>query len=127
MRAGHTSASACLTEPCGQFIGYMLRGQQPFAHYSVVDASGRLVRTIPITISEPVMMHDFAITTNHSVIMDLPLIFRKGEIVKDRIPFVFDKNRASRFLVLPRHATSESEGRWFESPACFVFHTAASW
>lgn len=31
---------------------------------------------VPITIPESVMMHDFAITENYSIFMDLPLLFR---------------------------------------------------
>ena len=42
-------------------------------HYSVVNSKGRLVSTVPIKYREAVMCHDFAVSTNYSVLMDFPL------------------------------------------------------
>jgi carotenoid cleavage dioxygenase-like enzyme len=35
---------------------------------------------------------------------------------------MFERDRPSRFGIVPRHGDN-SNIRWFESPACFVFHT----
>lgn len=35
---------------------------------------------------------------------------------------MFESNRSSRFGIMPRHGDQNSI-RWFESPACYVFHT----
>lgn len=48
----------------------------PFVTYHVVTKEGYMLDPVPITISEPVTMHDFAITENYAIFMDLPLYLR---------------------------------------------------
>lgn len=48
----------------------------PHVTYRVVSKDGVLSEPVHITIPEPVMMHDFAITENFAIFMDLPLVFR---------------------------------------------------
>lgn len=83
---------------------------------------------VPITIPAPVMMHDFAITENYAIFMDLPLYFRPKEMVKEKkLIFSFDSTKKARFGVLPRYAKNESLIKWFELPNCFIFHNANAW
>lgn len=48
----------------------------PFATYRVISKDGVMQDPVPITIPASVMMHDFAITENYAIMMDLPLYFR---------------------------------------------------
>lgn len=48
----------------------------PYITYRVISKDGYMHDPVPITISEPIMMHDFAITENYAIFMDLPLYFR---------------------------------------------------
>lgn len=48
----------------------------PYCTYRVITKDGVMLDPVPITIPEPVMMHDFAITENYAIFMDLPLYFR---------------------------------------------------
>lgn len=48
----------------------------PYVTYRVINKDGVMLDPVPITIPAPVMMHDFAITENYSIFMDLPLYFR---------------------------------------------------
>ncbi|KAM3686142.1 hypothetical protein ACJW31_11G174800 [Castanea mollissima] len=83
---------------------------------------------VPITISDPIMMHDFAITENYAIFMDLPLYFRPKEMVKgNKLIFTFDATKNARFGVLPRYAKDELQIRWFELPNCFIFHNVNAW
>ena len=50
--------------------------EPPYCTYRVITKEGAMLDPVPITISESVMMHDFAITENYSIFMDLPLLFR---------------------------------------------------
>ncbi len=102
------------------FFGYGFA--PPYLKYSVVSATGELLRTVPIDIPMGVMMHDFAITENYTIFMDLPLSFSVERMQKGLPPLMFERDKPSRFGIVPRHGDN-SNIRWFESPSCYVFHT----
>uniref|UniRef100_I1LVC9 carotenoid 9,10-dioxygenase n=1 Tax=Glycine max TaxID=3847 RepID=I1LVC9_SOYBN len=96
--------------------------------YRVISKDGYMHDPVPITVSDPIMMHDFAITENYAIFLDLPLIFRPKEMVKNKtLIFSFDSTKKARFGVLPRYAKDEKLIRWFELPNCFIFHNANAW
>ncbi|XP_020104799.1 carotenoid 9,10(9',10')-cleavage dioxygenase [Ananas comosus] len=99
----------------------------PYVTYRVITKDGVMLDPVPITIPDPVMMHDFAITENYAIFMDLPLYFRPKEMVKGKLIFTFDPTKKARFGVLPRCAKDDSQIRWFELPNCFIFHNANAW
>ncbi len=103
------------------FFGYS-PVEPPYLQYSVVSAQGELLRTVPIELPVPVMMHDFAITENYTIFMDLPLIFSVERMRRGEPMLMFEGERASRFGIVPRHGDN-SDIRWFESLPCFVPHT----
>lgn len=102
------------------FFGYSFA--PPYLQYSVVSAQGELLRTVPINLPMGVMMHDFAITENYTIFMDLPLTFSPQRARRGEPMMMFESDRPSRFGIVPRHGDN-SNIRWFESPACYVFHT----
>jgi carotenoid cleavage dioxygenase-like enzyme len=102
------------------FFGYS--ATPPYLQYSVVSDQGQLVRTVPIELSKAVMMHDFAITENYTIFMDLPLTFSPERVQKGESLMMFERDRPSRFGIVPRYGDN-SNIRWFESPPCYVFHT----
>ncbi|WYM03575.1 MAG: carotenoid oxygenase family protein [Gloeotrichia echinulata CP02] len=102
------------------FFGYSFA--PPYVQYSVVSDQGKLVRTVPIELPMAVMMHDFAITENYTIFMDLPLTF-SGERVQRGEPLMkFERDRPSRFGIIPRDGDNTNI-RWFETSACYVLHT----
>lgn len=103
------------------FFGYS-PAQPPYLEYSVVSAQGELLRTIPIDLPVGVMMHDFAITEHYTLFMNLPLTFRPERLERGEPAFKFEPESPSRFGILPRHGDN-NDIRWFEAPACYVFHT----
>lgn len=102
------------------FFGYGFR--PPYLQYGIVSAQGELLSTVPIEIPMAVMMHDFAITENYSIFMDLPLTFSVERMQRGEPMLMFEKDRPSRFGIIPRHGDN-SNIRWFECPSCYVFHT----
>ncbi|TAF11207.1 MAG: 9-cis-epoxycarotenoid dioxygenase [Nostocales cyanobacterium] len=102
------------------FFGYSFA--PPYLQYSVVSAQGELLRTVPIELPMGVMMHDFAITENYTIFMDLPLTFSMERMQRGEPMMMFESDRPSRFGIVPRHGDN-SNIRWFETPSCYVFHT----
>ncbi|PAN22125.1 hypothetical protein PAHAL_3G516600 [Panicum hallii] len=102
--------------------------EPPYCTYRVITKDGAMLDPVPITIPESVMMHDFAITENFSIFMDLPLLFRPKEMVKNgEFIYKFDPTKKARFGILPRYAKDDKLIRWFELPNCFIFHNANAW
>jgi carotenoid cleavage dioxygenase len=54
--------------------------------YQVIDAAGRVRRTVDIPVSGPGMMHDFSLTENYVVLYDLPVTFDLGLVTPPPAP-----------------------------------------
>jgi carotenoid cleavage oxygenase len=91
---------------------------EPYLVYYVVDASGALVRSEPITIPRPVMMHDFAISREHVLFFDLPVVF---DLEVQPFPFRWDDDTPARVGVMPRGG-GDSDVQWIDIDPCYVFH-----
>jgi carotenoid cleavage dioxygenase-like enzyme len=102
------------------FFGYAFT--PPYLQYSVVSAAGELLQTVPIDLPMGVMMHDFAITENYTIFMDLPLTFNPERVQRGEPMMMFERDRPSRFGIVPRYGDN-SNIRWFESSPCYIFHT----
>ena len=72
-----------------------------------------------------VMMHDFSITENYVVFMDLPLALDL-ELLATGIPFRFKRESGARLGVMPRNGASRDVS-WFEIEPCYVFHQLNAW
>ncbi|KAL1197591.1 Carotenoid 9,10(9',10')-cleavage dioxygenase 1 [Cardamine amara subsp. amara] len=112
----------------GEMFTFGYSHTPPYLTYRVISKDGIMHEPVPITISEPIMMHDFAITETYAIFMDLPMHFRPKEMVKEKkMIYSFDSTKKARFGVLPRYAKDELMIRWFELPNCFIFHNANAW
>lgn len=99
------------------FFGYGFA--DPFLTYHVADANGALARSVPIALPNAPMMHDFAITEQSAVFMDLGIRFNLEAGLG--FPFLFDPTYQCRIGVLDRSAKTDTT-RWFDIESCFVFH-----
>ncbi|CAA2951669.1 carotenoid cleavage dioxygenase 1 [Olea europaea subsp. europaea] len=112
----------------GEMFTFGYSQMPPYITYRIISKDGLMHDPVPITISDPIMMHDFAITENYAIFMDLPLYFKPKEMVKEKkFIFTFDATKKARFGILPRYAKNELLIRWFELPNCFIFHNANAW
>ncbi|EME38956.1 hypothetical protein DOTSEDRAFT_75606 [Dothistroma septosporum NZE10] len=71
------------------------------------------------------MMHDFGVSSTHTIIMDLPLSLDPVNQLKGLPPVTYDSSKPSRFGVFPRRHPEKTQ--WFETDACCIFHTANTW
>eukprot|EP01104_Vermistella_antarctica_P004847 TRINITY_DN15276_c0_g1_i1.p1 TRINITY_DN15276_c0_g1~~TRINITY_DN15276_c0_g1_i1.p1 ORF type:complete len:596 (+),score=158.51 TRINITY_DN15276_c0_g1_i1:63-1790(+) len=108
------------------FFGYRF-DKAPYAHHYVAAADGTITHSVPVDLEVPVMMHDFAVTENHSIFLNLPATFRPERAFRGSSAVAFERDRKSRFGVMKRHAGHQREITWFEDEACYVFHTANAW
>lgn len=70
-------------------------------------------------------MHDFGVSSTHTIIMDLPLSLDPLNLAKNKPVVAYDPTSRARFGVFPRHQPQEIH--WFETNPCCIFHTANSW
>lgn len=95
--------------------------EQPYLNYYRVGPDGDLLQAEPIEIPNPVMMHDWNVTRNHVVFMDLPVRFDITKVGTGGPPFVFDPDAGARLGVMPRHGGND-DIVWHDIEPCFVFH-----
>ncbi|KAH9710190.1 Carotenoid 9,10(9',10')-cleavage dioxygenase 1 [Citrus sinensis] len=99
----------------GEMFTFGYAHTPPYITYRVISKDGFMHDPVPITVSDPIMMHDFAITENYAIFMDLPLYFRPKEMVKEnKLIFTFDDTKKARFGILPRYAKNEAQMKWYE-------------
>jgi carotenoid cleavage dioxygenase len=67
------------------------------------------------------MMHDWNITRNFVVFMDLPLVFDMDMAIEGGDPFGFRPECGARLGVMPRNG-SNKDIKWIDINPCFVFH-----
>jgi carotenoid cleavage dioxygenase len=108
------------------FFGYGF--VEPFLTYHVADATGALIKSTPVPVPGPTMIHDFAITETDAVFWDLPVVFDLDAAIAmiedptgDTFPFHWDPAYGARIGVLPLGGDG-AQVRWSDIEPCYVFH-----
>lgn len=107
----------------------------PYVQYSIIPQTSMATEQSPSlekVLNAPVpgvhsakMMHDFGVSANHTIIMDLPLSLDPVNQLKGLPPVAYDPSKPSRFGVFKRRQPKEVQ--WFETDAACIFHTANTW
>ncbi|MBW2282377.1 MAG: carotenoid oxygenase family protein [Deltaproteobacteria bacterium] len=105
------------------FFGYS--ALPPYLVYHRVAADGTLVQSEEIEVKGPTMMHDWNITRNHVVFMDLPMVFDLS-LLASGMPIRWDDDYGARLGVMPRNGTND-DVEWYEIDPCYVFHPMNSY
>ncbi|MCE7005024.1 carotenoid oxygenase family protein [Kibdelosporangium philippinense] len=97
------------------FFGYGF--MPPYVTYHRLSATGELVESRDIDVPGATMMHDFSITENYVIWLDLPLAF-DFELVGKGMPYQWSDSYGARIGVMPKGG----EVQWFDVDPCYVFH-----
>lgn len=100
------------------FFGYGV--MPPYLTYHRVDAAGQLVQSEAIEVPGATMVHDFNITRNHVIFMDLPLTFN-FENMAAGIPIQWSDDYGARLGVMPRNGKN-TDVVWYDIDPCYVYH-----
>lgn len=100
---------------------------EPQINYHRANAAGELIISRPIDVPGLTLMHDFALTAEYVVFMDLPLVFSLQVALTQQyerdLPYRWDDNYGARLGVLRRDDPYGSV-RWFDISPSYVFHIA---
>ncbi|HEX7323595.1 MAG TPA: carotenoid oxygenase family protein [Mycobacterium sp.] len=100
---------------------------EPHVTYHRANAAGELTISRTIDVPALTLMHDIALTTEHVVFFDLPLVFdlnlalRRGD--GQDLPYRWDDSYRARLGVLRRDDPFGAM-RWLDVDPCYVFHVA---
>ncbi len=95
---------------------------KPHCEISIINKEGELVHTTGVEIPKPVMMHDCAITSHYTIMMDLPCVFNFARMAEGKGILNFEPENGSRFGILARGADG-SDIKWFDVESCYCYHT----
>ena len=98
----------------------------PYLTYHRVSADGDLIQSEEIEVGGATMVHDFNITENFVIFMDLPLIFDVAQAGQGGIPLQWDESYGARLGVMPRNGTN-ADVVWYDIDPCYVFHPLNSY
>lgn len=123
---GSFTAHPKICPTTGELLAFGYSATEPYLRYLRVSADGKLVQTENITVGGPTMMHDFNITQNNVIFMDLPAVFNLELAMTGEMPIRWDESYPARLGVMPRNG-NDTQVRWFDINPCYVFHPLNSY
>lgn len=102
------------------FFGYSF--VPPFLTYHRASVSGELIQSEIIDVKGGTMAHDFNVTQNYVIFMDLPIIFDMKLRMEGGLGIRFDEDYGARLGIMPRNGSSK-DVIWFEIDPCYIYHT----
>lgn len=121
----NVSAHSKVDPHTGEFLFFDYALYEPRISAGVVGADNRLQWYRDIELPGPRLPHDMAITQNHMVLMDLPIVFTEQGL-RNRLWHIHQPpGQPTRFAVLRRDGSGPV--RWFEAEPCYIYHVANAW
>jgi carotenoid cleavage dioxygenase len=120
--AGAMTAHPKIDPVSGELFFFGYNAVKPYLTYYRVSAAGELVQKEVLETAGPALMHDFAMTENYVIFMELPIVFSWFAMIKgEALPFTWDNKAPSRIGVMPKTGSSK-DLKWFDIDPAFVFH-----
>lgn len=95
--------------------------REPYLTYHIANAQGRIIRTQPIDLPQPTMLHDMALTENCAIFCHCPLVFDLQQAANTGNPFIWRSNQPSRIGLIDRRDPNQKP-IWIETESFWVWH-----
>jgi carotenoid cleavage dioxygenase len=118
---GPMTAHPKICPKTGEMLMFSYGQLPPYFVVHRVSPDGKLVQSEEITVNGPTMHHDFAMTENYTIVMDLPVIFDLQLAIQGTMPFHWSDEYPARMGLIPRTGGND-QVKWFDVNPCFVFH-----
>jgi len=121
------SAHSKVDTRTGELLFFNYQDSEPYMSYGVADAQGRIVVETPVNLPGPRSPHDMGVTSNYSILHDLPY-FQDVDVLRKhgKRTVKFHPDIPARFGVIPRRGSADAI-RWFEAKPCYILHVVNCW
>ena len=126
---GNVTAHPKLDPVTGEMVWFAYGVGAPLSagmSYGVTARDGTVVRRDDFQAPYAAMVHDFMVTQNHVLFPILPLTASLERAMTGGPAFAWEPGKGSYVGVMRRDGDVSSI-RWFNAPACYVFHPMNSW
>ncbi|HIG44128.1 MAG: carotenoid oxygenase family protein [bacterium] len=117
---GGMTAHPKICPQTGELLFFYYGMTPPYLTYHRASADGQLIQSEAIEVKGATMVHDFNVTRNHIIFMDLPLVWN-FENFSGGLPIQWSEEYGARLGVMPRDG-SNKDVVWYDIDPCYVYH-----
>ena len=118
---GAMTAHPKICPETGELLAFSYGMTPPYLTYLRASASAELLQTEQIEVPGATMIHDFNVTRNFVIFMDLPAVWNFEGMATTGLPILWDESYGARLGVMPRNG-GNADVVWYEIDPCYVFH-----
>jgi carotenoid cleavage dioxygenase-like enzyme len=122
--AGSMTAHAKVDPHTGDLVFFDYGMTPPFVTHGVLTRAGELRRTA-IELPGPRPLHDIALTQHYTILIDPSMFADPEALARGKVHMRFHPHVPTRLGLFDRR--THELVRWFEVPACYVYHFANAW
>ena len=104
----------------GELLFFAYGMMPPYMTYHRASADGELLQSEVIDVKGATMVHDFNVTRNYVIFMDLPLVWDLANAASG-LPISWSDEYGARLGVMPRNGTN-TDVTWYDIDPCYVYH-----
>jgi carotenoid cleavage dioxygenase-like enzyme len=105
----------------GELMFFAYGVTPPYLTYHRASTEGVLVQSEEIEVKGATMVHDFNITRNFAIFMDLPVLFDIEAAASNGFPIRWSDDYGARLGVMPRNGRNQ-DVVWYNIDPCYVYH-----